>query len=289
MSKSKIFVFAATGDQGFSTCRYLLEDGGFDVVGLSRNPESEKSKGILPFVLFALLEWSLIDGGTAELTNMGVKVVKGDLENVSSYAQHLEGMDGAFINADCEWYLLPLLDLADRDAVWAKYYTNGFDAPAAGKYEETCSRSATDACVKAGVKHMVYSTLEDIPDKLTCEHLNSKARGLSSFLAHHFASWYRAVTKYMEENKLPVTQLYTSTYYSNVTKFYQLEKKDDGSFLLTTPIPDDCGLVIFAVEQTGLWVRAAFKDPAKWIGSLSLLHLVLITRKQMQTADGRLL
>ncbi len=102
MSKSKIFVFAATGDQGFSTCQYLLEDGGFDVVGLSRNPESEKSKGILPFVLFALLEWSLIDGGTAELTNMGVKVVKGDLENVSSYAQHLEGMDGAFINADCE-------------------------------------------------------------------------------------------------------------------------------------------------------------------------------------------
>ncbi len=93
----------------------------------------------------------------------------------------------------------------------------------------------------------------------------------------------------MEENKLPVTQLYTSTYYSNVTKFYQLEKKDDGSFLLTTPIPDDCGLVSFAVEQTGLWVRAAFKDPAKWIGSLSLLHLVLITRKQMQTADGRLL
>lgn len=44
MSK-KIVVFTVTGDQGGSVARYLLKDGGYEVVGVVRDPSSDKSKG----------------------------------------------------------------------------------------------------------------------------------------------------------------------------------------------------------------------------------------------------
>ena len=36
------------------------------------------------------------------MTAAGVKMVKGDMEDVSSYSSYLEGAYGAFVNADCE-------------------------------------------------------------------------------------------------------------------------------------------------------------------------------------------
>jgi uncharacterized protein YbjT (DUF2867 family) len=44
MSK-KIVVFTVTGDQGGSVARYLIKDGGYEVVGIVRDPSSEKAKG----------------------------------------------------------------------------------------------------------------------------------------------------------------------------------------------------------------------------------------------------
>ena len=70
----------------------------------------------------------------------------------------------------------------------------------------------------------------------------------------------------MKEKNILSTQLYTSSYFSNNTKFGMIQKKDDGSFLLDWHVTDDCEIVGFAVEQTGLWARVAFKDPAQWIG-----------------------
>ena len=46
MSK-KIVVFTVTGDQGGSVARYLLKNGGYEVVGVVRDPSSDKSKGRL--------------------------------------------------------------------------------------------------------------------------------------------------------------------------------------------------------------------------------------------------
>ena len=36
------------------------------------------------------------------MSALGVKMVKGDLEDVESYTPALEGLYGAFVNADCE-------------------------------------------------------------------------------------------------------------------------------------------------------------------------------------------
>lgn len=77
------------------------------------------------------------------------------------------------------------------------------------------------------------------------------------------------VSDYIRSNNIPATLLYTSLYYSDIIKFGMLQKQGDGSVLIKVPMPDDGGLVSFAVEQTGLWVKAAFDAPASWIGEPS--------------------
>jgi uncharacterized protein YbjT (DUF2867 family) len=45
MSTGKKFVvFTVTGDQGSSVAKYLVKEG-YKVVGLTRNPDSDKAKG----------------------------------------------------------------------------------------------------------------------------------------------------------------------------------------------------------------------------------------------------
>jgi nucleoside-diphosphate-sugar epimerase len=42
-SPKKFVVFAATGDQGSSVCKFLVKEG-YHVVGITRNPDGEKAK-----------------------------------------------------------------------------------------------------------------------------------------------------------------------------------------------------------------------------------------------------
>lgn len=76
-----IVVFGATGNQGGSVARTLIKDGNFDVVAITRDPTSSKAK---------------------DLAALGAKLVKGDLDDPSSYEPALKGVDGAFLVTDCE-------------------------------------------------------------------------------------------------------------------------------------------------------------------------------------------
>jgi uncharacterized protein YbjT (DUF2867 family) len=43
-SPKKFVVFAATGDQGSSVCKFLVKEG-YHVVGITRNPDGVSAKG----------------------------------------------------------------------------------------------------------------------------------------------------------------------------------------------------------------------------------------------------
>jgi hypothetical protein len=75
------------------------------------------------------------------------------------------------------------------------------------------------------------------------------------------------VSRWAAAQGYPVTDLYTSHYISNLHKFNNLRKEDDGTFTVTVVAPDDCPLINYAVEQTGGWVAAIFRDPKKYIGA----------------------
>ncbi|ODN88448.1 hypothetical protein L198_06720 [Cryptococcus wingfieldii CBS 7118] len=208
----KVVVFTATGDQGSSVCKYALE-AGFEVYGITRNPTSDSAQA---------------------LAAQGVHLIQGDMSSPSSYYSSLKGLDAAFINAD----------------FWAKYMSNGGDAEAAQEAETAESKGAADACVEAGIKHIVYSTLDAV-EKGAAPHFESKA----------------AVSTYLKEKKYPFTNLYTCNYFSNLYKFGLLKQSpDDKRWVLNFTVPDDTKVPSYPADQTGKWVVAAWKAPDEWIG-----------------------
>jgi uncharacterized protein YbjT (DUF2867 family) len=75
MERSKtFFVTGATGNQGGAVVKNLLARG-YNVKALTRNPNSNKAKG---------------------LTNSKAEVINGDLNNPSGFAEHLKNVDGVF-------------------------------------------------------------------------------------------------------------------------------------------------------------------------------------------------
>ncbi|ORX39408.1 hypothetical protein BD324DRAFT_619602 [Kockovaella imperatae] len=209
--QKKIFVFTATGDQGSSVAKYLAKTGQYEIWGLTRNTESDKAK---------------------ELTQLGVKMVKGDMDDVSSYEPHLEGIHGAFVNAD----------------FWAKYFSNGFNGKEAGEYEYGVATRAIEAVVKAGAKHIIYSSLDDCP-----------------FVPHFH--YKQEVSKWAKSKDYPVTNLHVAHYLSNLVKFPDFIKADgEGGYILQIAAADETTLGNFAVEQTGGWVVPIFADSKKYLG-----------------------
>lgn len=73
--RKKILVFGATGAQGGSVARALLERGRFDVRAFTRNPESSAAR---------------------ELQAAGAEIVRGDLDDRASIRAALEGVYGVF-------------------------------------------------------------------------------------------------------------------------------------------------------------------------------------------------
>lgn len=166
-----------------------------------------------------------------EVAGNGIKVMQADMADRSSYEAQLKGYDAAFVNGD----------------FWSIYGSNGQDGDAAAKEETRRSIDAVDACHQAGIGHIVFSTLDGGHD---CAHWDSKY----------------AVTKWMQQQGIPGTQLYLTYYFNGITKYHLLNKQDDGSFLLQQAGTDDTLVPGLAVDQVGAWVETALGQPDKWKG-----------------------
>jgi len=57
MSPRKIIVFGATGKQGGSVVRALAADNNYEVVGITRNPDSAGAKGVYHKIGYSVTDW----------------------------------------------------------------------------------------------------------------------------------------------------------------------------------------------------------------------------------------
>lgn len=110
-------------------------------------------------------------------------------------------------------------------------------------------KGAADALARAKVPHVVFSTLASYRPRQDLPHFDGKAD----------------ITAYLAELNVPTTNLFLSYYFSNLFMLGGTEQPD-GTLVLTNPLPDGVGIPSFAVEETGQWARAAFRDPAHWVG-----------------------
>ncbi|KAF8336242.1 NmrA-domain-containing protein [Cantharellus anzutake] len=170
-----------------------------------------------------------------KLKEAGAQVVFADLEDVESLKKAFKGVYGVF-----------------GVTVWALYLgVDKFDQDKSRDHETQHGKNIVDAVESEGIKHLVWSTLEPTESSdLHVYHFESKAN----------------VDKYIAARKVPATLLFTSVFFSNLTRIPGWLKKEGDTVKVEIPIPHDVPIPWYDARGTGDWVVPILKNPDKWIG-----------------------
>jgi len=171
------------------------------------------------------------------LKSAGAEVVQADLDDVSSLEEAFSGAHGAFC------------------------VTNFWEHFSAEK-EKAQARNMADAARKAGLSHVIWSTLEDTR-KLMAPGDNRMPFLQEKYRVPHFDAKAEADSYFAG---LPVTYLVTSFYWDNLYTFGLGPKKgEDGSYTWVFPMGDK-RLAGIASEDIGKVAYGIFKAGPAYIG-----------------------
>lgn len=243
MEKRIITVFGATGAQGGSLVRAILEDAhsSFSVRAVTRDPGSDKAKA---------------------LKEMGAEVVEADIDNRESVQKALEGAYGAY---------------------FVTFFWNHFSPER--EYEE--ARHFAEGAKEAGIKHAIWSTLEDTR-KWVPLHDNRMPTLQGKYKVPHFDAKGEG-DELFKEAGVPTTFLRASFYWDNFIYFGSGPKKGpDGKLYLTFPL-DDKKMAGIAAEDIGKCAYGIFKRGEELIGKTVGIAGEHLTGQQMAEAFTRAL
>lgn len=147
-----------------------------------------------------------------------ISLVTGDLNDVESLINAMNGCYGVF------------------------GVTNFWDPSVGYDGEIRQGKNIGDACKKANVQHLVFSTLEG---GTGVAHLESKS----------------IAENYIRSIGVHMTALYTSAYYENVNTFFT-PKEVDGKMVFSVAQKVTTKVPMFSVSETGGWVLQAFLNPS---------------------------
>jgi len=174
-----------------------------------------------------------------ELAKMGAEVVAADIDDEASLARAFAGAHGAFL---VTFY-------------WAHF------SPDKEKAE---ARSMARAAKAAGVKHAIWSTLEDTRTWVPLSD-NRMPTLMGAYKVPHFDAKGES-NKVFTEAGVPVTFLNTSFYWDNLIHFGMGPKKGpDGRLAFTLPMGDK-KLPGIAAEDIGKCAYGIFRKGAEYIG-----------------------
>jgi len=172
-----------------------------------------------------------------ELAAHGAEVVRADIDDVESIKKAFSGAYGAFC------------------------VTNFWEHFSAEK-ETAQGKSLADAARATGLKHVIWSTLEDTR-KLMSPDDNRMPMLQAKYRVPHFDGKAEADAHF---SGLPVTYLITSFYWDNIYAFGLAPKKgDDGLYAWTFPMADK-RLAGIAAEDIGRVAYGIFKAGQQYIG-----------------------
>ncbi|MET9268511.1 NmrA/HSCARG family protein [Kribbella sp. NPDC003557] len=218
-----IVVVGATGAQGGGLVRAILADpsGDFAVRALTRNPDS---------------------GAARELAAAGAEVVAADLDDEASVRAAFDGAYGAFVVTN---YWAPLTP--EEEAVRTRAEMELAQA-------ETAARAARDA----GVRHLVWSTLEDTrPFFAGRDDVPSLDDG--RYKVPHFDAKGEADEIFTKAG-VPTTLLRTTFYFDAFVTAMAPARGADGTLTITFPMGDR-RLSGVASDDIGRTALAILKRP----------------------------
>jgi uncharacterized protein YbjT (DUF2867 family) len=178
-------------------------------------------------------------GKAKELASLGAEVVAADVDDAASVDKALEGAYGAYFVTFFWAHFSPEKEIAE-----AQVFAN--------------------AAKKAGLKHAIWSTLEDTREYVPLDDdrmptLNGK------YKVPHFDGKGES-DKFFIEADVPTTFLYPSFYWENFIYFGSGPKKGaDGRLALTLPI-GDAKMGGIAAEDIGKCAYGIFKKGTELIG-----------------------
>lgn len=189
---------------------------------------------------------SSVDSPSAKaLQGKGVEMVEGNVKEPASLAKAFMGADIAFV------------------------VVNFWD-PEVAKRESKITNEIFDEAKKAGVKHVIFSSLANVDKvsggKIDVPHFTLKAQ-----------SWEYLQTLGFDA----VTAIEPASYYSNWFTFFKSTEADDGTLVWTWPGKKGNAFSQFDVNTgVGPSVLAAAKDPAKYNK-----HYVLLEGDKISVED----
>ncbi|XP_016055678.1 PREDICTED: nmrA-like family domain-containing protein 1 [Miniopterus natalensis] len=221
-SKKVIAVFGATGAQGGSVARAILESKKFAVRAMTRDVTRPN----------ALV-----------LRDLGAEVVKGDLNDAASVEAALKDAYGAFV------------------------VTNFWDH--LSKEKEVCQgKLVADIAKRLGLKHVVYSGLEDVKrltgGKLEVEHFDGKGE----------------VEEYFWSIGVPMTSVRLAAYFENFLTIWKVVKASDGDYYTLALPMGDIPMDGISVADVGAVVCSIFNSPAEFIGKAVGISAEALTIQQ---------
>lgn len=227
MTEKKIIaVVGATGLQGGGLMRAILDDpdGPFVARAITRNPDSAKAK---------------------EFTARGAEVVAADLNHEPSLRVAFDGAYGAFVVTNY-WESRTPAEQAERSAA---------------RLEREQAWNAATAAKATGLKHVVWSTLEDTRPHF--HHLGSHAPDVEGeYKVPHFDAKAEA-NGYFTDLGVPTTFLETTFYYDWL--LLQSRRDPDGQLVVSLPIGDSV-LAMVAPVDIGRTAYGIFLAGPRFIG-----------------------
>ena len=174
-----------------------------------------------------------------ELQKLGAEVVAADVEDAASVTKAFEGAHGAF----CVTFF------------WEHF---------SPEKELNHARAMAQAAKTAGVKHVIWSTLEDTRKWVPLDD-NRMPTLMDKFKVPHFDSKGEANQVFTDAG-VPTTFLLTSFYWDNMIYFGMGPKKGpEGQLAITLPM-DDKELPGIAAEDIGKCAYGIFKKGEDYIG-----------------------
>jgi uncharacterized protein YbjT (DUF2867 family) len=226
--KKIIAVVGATGSQGGGLARAILDDpdGPFTLRALTRHADSPKAK---------------------EFAARGAEVVEANLDDEASVRTAFDGAYGAFVVTN----------------FWVQRTPEEEAARSRGQMELDQAEIAARAAKAAGLKHVVWSTLEDTRPHFA--HLGSELPTLEGgYKVPHFDAKGEGNAHFIAQG-VPTTFLETTFYYESFLIGQGPHRDPDGRLVLTNPIGDSVmGQV--ASEDIGRTAYGIFLAGPRFIG-----------------------
>lgn len=211
-----------------------------------------------PFAVRAITRDTSSDGAR-ELARLGAEVVAADIDSEDSLAQALQGAYGAYFVTFFWAHFSPEKELAE-------------------------ARNMANAAKRAGLQHVVWSTLEDTRKDVPLSD-DRMPTLMGQYKVPHFDAKGEA-NQIFRDAGVPTTFLHTSFYWDNFIHFgLEPKKTPDGKYVLTLPMGDK-RLAGIAAEDIGKTAYGVFKRGAELIGKDVFIAGDHVTGERMAQAIG---